>query len=98
MGRKLTGKALANFEAQRDVWQEVLISVLKIKAGGVKRTKVGTKSDVVPACFLVKLYSGPTVIHNRTAKGQTGYPATHLGNQKATLTETIKRVTECSPH
>ena len=24
MGKKLTGKALAKFEAQRDVWQEVL--------------------------------------------------------------------------
>ncbi len=49
MGKKLPGKALAKFEAKRDVWQEVLDSVREIKAGGGKRTKVGTKSDVVPA-------------------------------------------------
>ena len=44
MGKKLIGKALANFEAKRDVWQEVLDGVREIKAGGGKRTKVETKS------------------------------------------------------
>ena len=44
MSKKLTGKALAKFEAQRDVWQEVLNGVREIKAGGGKRTKVEGKS------------------------------------------------------
>jgi len=47
MGKKLTGKALANFEANRDVWRELLDSVREIKAGGGKRTKVEGKSYVV---------------------------------------------------
>ncbi len=36
MDKKLAGKALAKFEAHRDVWQEVLDGVGKIKAGGGK--------------------------------------------------------------
>jgi putative transcriptional regulator len=47
MGKKLTGKALANFEAKRDVWQELLDGVREIKAGGGKRTKVEAKTYVV---------------------------------------------------
>jgi putative transcriptional regulator len=44
MGKKLTGKALAKFEAERDVWQEVLDGVREIKGGGGTRTKVDAKS------------------------------------------------------
>ena len=40
MGKKLKGKGLNEFEAKRDVWQEVLDGVREIKAGGGKRTKV----------------------------------------------------------
>ncbi|HWG96998.1 MAG TPA: hypothetical protein VN647_07945 [Nitrospira sp.] len=40
MSKKLTDKALANFEAKRDVWQEVLDGVREIKAGGEKQTKL----------------------------------------------------------
>jgi putative transcriptional regulator len=47
MGKKLSGKALAKFEAERDVWQEVLDGVREIKAGGGKRTKVDARSPVV---------------------------------------------------
>jgi len=54
MGKKLTGKALAKFEAERDVWQEVLDGVREIKAGGGKRIKVEPKSHVVR----VRLKSG----------------------------------------
>ncbi len=54
MSKKLTGKALAKFEAERDVWQEVLDGVREIKAGGGKRTKVQPKSQVVR----VRLKSG----------------------------------------
>lgn len=54
MSKKLTGKALAKFEAERDVWQEVLDGVREIKAGGGKRTKIEAKSQVVR----VRLKSG----------------------------------------
>ena len=47
MAKKLTGKALAKFEAERDVWQEVLDGVREIKAGGGRRKKVKAKSHVV---------------------------------------------------
>lgn len=43
MAKKLTGKALTEFEAKRDVWQEVLDGVREIKAGGGKRKKVEPK-------------------------------------------------------
>ena len=54
MAKKLTGKALVKFEAERDVWQEVLDSVREIKAGGGRRTKVEAKSQVIR----VRLKSG----------------------------------------
>ena len=54
MSKKLTGKDLAKFEADRDVWQEVLDGVREIKAGGGKRTKVQLKSRLVR----VRLNSG----------------------------------------
>lgn len=47
MGKKLTDKALAKFEAERDVWQEVLDSVREIKAEEEKRTKVEAKPYIV---------------------------------------------------
>jgi putative transcriptional regulator len=49
MGKKLTGKALAEFEAERDVWQEVLEGVREIKAGGGKRKKAVPESRIVRA-------------------------------------------------
>ena len=54
MGKKLTGKALAKFEAERDVWQEVLEGVQEIRAGGGKRRKVAPESPVAQ----VRLKSG----------------------------------------
>ena len=54
MAKKLIGKALAKFEAERDVWQEVLDGVREIKAGGGRRKKVKAKSHVVH----VRLKSG----------------------------------------
>lgn len=54
MSKKLTGKALAKFEAERDIWQEVLDGVREIKAGGGKRTSVESKPNVVR----VRLKSG----------------------------------------
>ena len=54
MGEELTGKALADFEATRDVWEEILDGMREIKAGGGKRTKVAAKSHIVR----VRLKSG----------------------------------------
>jgi len=54
MGKKLKGKALAKFEEDRDVWQEVLDGVREIKAGGGKRKKAEPKSPVAR----VRLKSG----------------------------------------
>ena len=54
MSKKLSGKDLAKFEADRDVWEEVLDGVREIKAGGGKRTKVQLKSRLVR----VRLNSG----------------------------------------
>ena len=54
MGKKLAGKALADFEAKRDVWKEVLDGIREIKAGGGRRTKLQPASLVVR----VRLKSG----------------------------------------
>jgi len=54
MAKKVTLKALAKFEAERDVWQEVLDGVREIKAGGGSRRKVQAKSHIVR----VRLKSG----------------------------------------
>ena len=45
---------MARFEAERNVWQEVLEGVREIKTGGGKRTRVQAKSHVVR----VRLKSG----------------------------------------
>jgi putative transcriptional regulator len=54
MGKKLTGRTLEKFEAERDVWQEVLEGVREIKAGGGKRKKVAPASPIAR----VRLKSG----------------------------------------
>lgn len=54
MDKKLTGKALTKFEAERDVWREVLEGVREIKAGRGKRAKIRPASNV----FRVRLKSG----------------------------------------
>jgi putative transcriptional regulator len=56
MTKKLTGRALARFEAGRDVWQEVLDGASAIKAGKGKRVKVQPRSPIVRA----RLKSGLT--------------------------------------
>ena len=38
MTKKLTGRARARFERERDIWQEVLVGVREIKGGLGKRT------------------------------------------------------------
>ena len=49
MPKKLTGRALAKFEAERNIWQEVLDGVREIKAGGGKRVVVEPRSAIVRA-------------------------------------------------
>lgn len=49
MGKKVSGKALTEFQAGRDVWQEVLDGIREIKAGGGKRTNMVPGSRVVRA-------------------------------------------------
>jgi len=56
MAKKLTGRALAQFEDKRDVWQEVLDGVVEIKAGGGKRVVVEPRSPIARA----RLKSGLT--------------------------------------
>jgi putative transcriptional regulator len=56
MSKKLTGKALAAFEAKRDIWQEVADGVRDIKAGRSNRTQVEPRSPIVRA----RLKSGLT--------------------------------------
>jgi putative transcriptional regulator len=56
MSRKLTGKALAKFEAQRDIWQEVLAGAREIKS------KRGSRAEVEPRSLVLRarLKSGLT--------------------------------------
>jgi putative transcriptional regulator len=56
MTKKLTGRALARFEAGRDIWQEVLDGVREIKAGRGRRFEVEPRSPIVRA----RLKSGLT--------------------------------------
>ena len=49
MSEKLSGRALAKFEAGRDVWQEVLDGAREIKSGGGKRSVVEPRSPIVRA-------------------------------------------------
>ena len=49
MNKKLTGPALARFEAKRNVWQEVLDGVREIKAGGGKRLRAKPLSSIARA-------------------------------------------------
>jgi putative transcriptional regulator len=55
MRKKLTGRALAQFEAGRDIWQEVLDGVGEIKAGRGKRFEAQPRSPVVRARLKVGL-------------------------------------------
>jgi putative transcriptional regulator len=49
MSKKLTGRALAKFEAGRDIWQEVVDGVREIKAGAGRRTVVQPRSLIARA-------------------------------------------------
>ena len=49
MGKTLSRRELAKFEAGRDVWQEALDGVREIKSGGGKRSVVEPRSPIVRA-------------------------------------------------
>jgi len=55
MSKKITGRALARFEAERDIWQEVLDGARQIKAGRGKRIQVEPRSAIVRARLKVGL-------------------------------------------
>src|SRR5512134_3695555 len=56
MTKKLSARALAQLEAERDIWQEVLDGVQEIKAGRGRRASVEPRSPIVRA----RLKSGLT--------------------------------------
>ena len=56
MTKKLTGRELAKFESERDIWQEVLAGVMEIKAGGGKLISAEPTSPIIKA----RLISGFT--------------------------------------
>ena len=49
MAKKLRGRALAQFETKRDIWQEVLDGVREIMSGRGKRRSVEPRSPIVRA-------------------------------------------------
>lgn len=49
MSKKLTGRALAELEANRDIWQEVLDGVREIKADGGKTVTAEPRSPIARA-------------------------------------------------
>jgi putative transcriptional regulator len=49
VAKKISRRALAKLEANRDVWQEALDGAREIKAGGGKRSVVVSRSPIVRA-------------------------------------------------
>ena len=47
MTKKLTGKVLVKYEAQRDIWREVLTGAKEIKTGGGTRIQVEPVPDAL---------------------------------------------------
>ena len=47
MAKRLTGKALSEFESGRDTWQEVMDSVNEIRSGGGRRVSLEPSSPIV---------------------------------------------------
>ncbi|HEY2738181.1 MAG TPA: helix-turn-helix domain-containing protein [Thermoanaerobaculia bacterium] len=58
MSKKLTGRALADFEAGRDIWQEVLDGVREIKAGGGRPVEAAPPSPIAKARMNAGLTQG----------------------------------------
>ena len=81
MARRLSGKALAEFEASRDVWREVLDGVREIKAGGGKRTKVKLRSQIVS----VRISSGLSQAQFAAALGVSRRTINEIVTEKRSL-------------
>ena len=58
MAKRLSGRALAKFEAGRDVWQEILDGVRELKSGGGKRSTVEPHSPIMRARMKAGLTQG----------------------------------------
>ena len=61
MREKLTGKALAKFEAKRDIWQEVLDGVREIK-GWWRKKRTSFTYDSSRNCTLPLIAHHPKVV------------------------------------
>ena len=74
MAKKLKGRALAQFEAERDIWQEVLDGVRKIQSGRGKRRSVEPRSPIVRARLKAGLTqdSSPRCSEYRDARWSNG--------------------------
>lgn len=68
MPKKLTGRALAKFEAERNIWQEVLDGVREIKADGGKRVTIEARSPIVRACGSASLTEISCRVNGVTAR------------------------------
>ncbi len=93
MGKKLTGKAMVEFEAKRDVWQEVLDGVREIKAGGGKRKKVEPKSHVVH----VRLKSGLSQAQFAAALGVSKRTLEQGRREPSGAAQTLLKIAERHP-
>jgi putative transcriptional regulator len=49
MNKKLSGKNLKDYEAGRNIWQEVTDGIREIKSGGGRRISVEPKTDAAKA-------------------------------------------------
>jgi putative transcriptional regulator len=83
----LTGRAVARYEAERDIWQEVLDGVREIKAGRGKRFKVEARSPILRA----RLKSGLTQAQFALLLGVSGrtleqWVVTAAANQRPGVT------------
>ncbi len=72
MPKKLTGRALATFEAERNIWQEVLDGVREIKAGGGKRVVVEPHSPIMRVRLKAGLTQAEFVRSLETDAGAVG--------------------------
>jgi hypothetical protein len=74
VAKKLKGRALAQFEAKRDIWQEVLDGVRKIQSGRGKRRSVEPRSPIVRARLKAGLTqdSSPRCSEYRDARWSNG--------------------------
>ena len=96
MAKKLSRRALAKFEAERDVWQEILDGVREIKSGGGKQSVVEPRSPIVRA----RLKAGLTQVQFAALLGVSRRTLEHWeqGRRKPSrAAKTLIKVAELHP-